>query len=107
MVQIKCLGNGLYSLKNSHIPFGQGFQPPPLTDKDRLNSAFLVLGLPLHPHFKTSREKTQKRHVVKMSDRNSYKMLQSRLLHVKHIITEGEILLRQKERTNKENGWRL
>ena len=48
MVQIKCLGNGLYSLKNSHIPFGQGFQPPPpLTDKDRLNSAFLVLGLPL------------------------------------------------------------
>ena len=47
MVQIKCLSNGLYSLKNSHIPFGQGFQPPPLTDKDRLNSAFLVLGLPL------------------------------------------------------------
>ena len=28
MVQIKCLGNGLYSLKNSHIPFGMGFQPP-------------------------------------------------------------------------------
>ena len=29
MVQIKCLSNGLYSLKNSHIPFGMGFQPPP------------------------------------------------------------------------------
>ena len=29
MVQIKCLSNGIYSLKNSHIPFGQGFQPPP------------------------------------------------------------------------------
>ena len=28
MVQIKCLSNGLYSLKNSHIPFGMGFQPP-------------------------------------------------------------------------------
>ena len=27
MVQIKCLSNGLYSLKNSHIPFGMGFQP--------------------------------------------------------------------------------
>ena len=26
MVQIKCLSNGLYSLKNSHIPFGMGFQ---------------------------------------------------------------------------------
>ena len=47
MVQIKCLSNGLYSLKNSHIPFGQGFQPRPLTDKDRLNRAFLVQGLPL------------------------------------------------------------
>ena len=29
MVQIKCLSNGLYSLKNSHIPFGMDFQPPP------------------------------------------------------------------------------
>ena len=29
MVQIKCLCNGLYSLKNSHIAFGMGFQPPP------------------------------------------------------------------------------
>ena len=29
MVQIKCLSNGLYSLKNSHIPFGKGFQSPP------------------------------------------------------------------------------
>ena len=29
MVQIKCLSNGLYSLKTSHIPFGMGFQPPP------------------------------------------------------------------------------
>ena len=29
MVQIKCLSNGLYSLKNSHIPFGQGLRPPP------------------------------------------------------------------------------
>ena len=29
MVQIKCLSNGLYSLKKSHIPFGIGFQPPP------------------------------------------------------------------------------
>ena len=29
MVQIKCLSNGVYSLKNSHIPFGMGFQPPP------------------------------------------------------------------------------
>ena len=29
MVQIKCLSNGIYSLKNSHIPFGMGFQPPP------------------------------------------------------------------------------
>ena len=29
MVQIKCLSNGLYSLKNSHIPFGMGFHPPP------------------------------------------------------------------------------
>ena len=28
MVQIKCLSNGLYSLKNSHIPFGMGFHPP-------------------------------------------------------------------------------
>ena len=28
MVQIKCLSNGLYSLKNYHIPFGMGFQPP-------------------------------------------------------------------------------
>ena len=26
MVQIKCFSNGLYSLKNSHIPFGMGFQ---------------------------------------------------------------------------------
>ena len=49
MVQIKCLSNGIYSLKNSHIPFGQGFQPPPLTDKDRLNRAFLVQVLPLSP----------------------------------------------------------
>ena len=30
MVQIKCLSNGLYSLKNSHIPFGMRFQPLPL-----------------------------------------------------------------------------
>ena len=29
--------NGLYSLKNSHIPFGMGFQPP-LTAEFRLNS---------------------------------------------------------------------
>ena len=29
MVKIKCLSNGLYSLKNSHIPFGSGFQPSP------------------------------------------------------------------------------
>ena len=29
MVQIKCLSNSLYSLKNSHILFGMGFQPPP------------------------------------------------------------------------------
>ena len=28
MVQIKCLSNSLYSLKNYHIPFGMGFQPP-------------------------------------------------------------------------------
>ena len=28
MMQIKCLSNGLYSLKNCHIPFGKGFQPP-------------------------------------------------------------------------------
>ena len=48
MVQIKCLSNGLYSLKNSHIPFGMGFQPPPpLTAEFRLNSTFLRLGLPL------------------------------------------------------------
>ena len=39
MVQIKCLGNGLYSLKNSHIPFGMGFQPPPL----RQNSVWTAL----------------------------------------------------------------
>ena len=26
MVQIKCLSNGLYSMKNYHIPFGMGFQ---------------------------------------------------------------------------------
>ena len=40
MVQIKCLSNGLYSLKNSHIPFGMGFQqPPPL----RRNSVWTAL----------------------------------------------------------------
>ena len=39
MVQIKCLSNGLYSLKNSHIPFGMGFHPPPL----RQNSVWTAL----------------------------------------------------------------
>ena len=29
MVHINFLSIGLYSLKNSHIPFGMGFQPPP------------------------------------------------------------------------------
>ena len=47
MVQIKCLSNGLYSLKNSHIPFGKGFQPPPLTAEFRLNIHFFPRGLPL------------------------------------------------------------
>ena len=48
MVQIKCLSNGLYSLKNSHIPFGMGFQPPlPLTAEFRLNSPYATQGLPL------------------------------------------------------------
>ena len=48
MVQIKCLSNGLYPLKNSHIPFGKGFQPPPpLTAEFRLYSTFFRQGLPL------------------------------------------------------------
>ena len=46
MVQIKCLSNGLYSLKNSHIPFGMGFHPPLMTEFG-LNSTFLWLRLPL------------------------------------------------------------
>ena len=40
MVQIKCLSNGLYSLKNFHIPFGMGFQPP-----------LLYSGFPFEQHF--------------------------------------------------------
>ena len=45
MVQIKCLSNGLYSLKNSHIPFGVGFQPhsPPPND-----------GIPFEQHFSSA-----------------------------------------------------
>ena len=46
MVQIKCLSNGLYSLKNSHIPFGMGFQPPLMADF-HLNSTSHIKGLPL------------------------------------------------------------
>ena len=29
MMQIKCLSNGSYSLKNCHNPFGKAFQPTP------------------------------------------------------------------------------
>ena len=40
--------NGLYSLKNSHIPFGKGFQPPhPLTAEFRLNIHFIRWGFPI------------------------------------------------------------
>ena len=62
MVQIKCLSNGLYSLKNSHIPFGMGFQPPALTAEFRLNSTCVTRGLPLvyhqHSHTPASLERT-------------------------------------------------
>ena len=43
MVQIKCLSNGLYSLKNSHIPFGKGFHPP--TPYDRIPSEYPLWSL--------------------------------------------------------------
>ena len=45
MVQIKCLSNGLYSLKNSHIPFWQGFRPP-LRTKTVWTVLFLCRGFP-------------------------------------------------------------
>ena len=49
MVQIKCFINGLYSLNNSNIPFGMGFQPlPPLKEEFRLNITFLRLRFPLN-----------------------------------------------------------
>ena len=47
MVQIKCLTNGLYSLKNSHIPLGMVFNLPPFSAEFHLNSTFLTWGLPL------------------------------------------------------------
>ena len=47
MVQIKCLGNGLYSLKNSHIPFGQGFQPPPPYGQRPFEKGFSCAGASL------------------------------------------------------------
>ena len=47
MVQIKCLSNGLYSLKNSHIPFGQGFQPPPPYGQRPFEQCFSCAGASL------------------------------------------------------------
>ena len=47
MVQIKCLSNGLYSLKNSHIPFGMGFQPPPPYGGFPFEQHFSYYGAPL------------------------------------------------------------
>ena len=44
MVKIRCLGNGLYSLKNSHIPFGQGFQPPPPYGQRQFEQCFSCAG---------------------------------------------------------------
>ena len=51
MVQIKCLGNGLYSLKNSHIPFGQGFQPPPPYGQRPFEPCFSCAGASLNPRY--------------------------------------------------------
>ena len=48
MMQIWFLGNGSYSLKNCHNPFGKAIQPPPpLTAKCRLNTYNPYMGLPL------------------------------------------------------------
>ena len=49
MVQIKCLSNGLYSLKNSHIPFGMGFQPPPPYGRIPFEQHFSYARAPLTP----------------------------------------------------------
>ena len=46
-MQIKCLGNGLYLLKNSHKPFGKGFQPPVPPLRQSLIWTLFLWGLPL------------------------------------------------------------
>ena len=56
MVQIKCLSNGLYSLKNSHIPFGMGFQPPPPYGGFPFEQHFSYYGAPLKVFYRRSKK---------------------------------------------------
>ena len=45
MMKIRCLSNGLYSLKNRHKPFGKMFRPP--FGQCPNKPAFFSMGLPL------------------------------------------------------------